>query len=76
MHVFKNETILGFLKDLLELVKSDYNATKRKNQEDFIMKGCDFIRYGKKSIGIRKSCCALYAIVDKAIKLKIVYLVG
>lgn len=43
----ENEELRGFLKDLLELVKSDYDATDLKDFEDTIMKGCDFNRDGK-----------------------------
>ena len=37
----------GFLKDLLELVKRDYDTTDLKDFEDTILKGCDFNRDGK-----------------------------
>ena len=43
----ENEELRGFLKDLLELVKKDYDATDLKDFEDTILKGCDFNRDGK-----------------------------
>merc|ERR1712223_1616655 len=42
-----NEELRGFLKDLLELVKKDYDANDLKDFEDTILKGCDFNRDGK-----------------------------
>jgi len=43
----ENEELRGFLKDLLELVKKDYDAMDLKDFENTIMKGCDFNRDGK-----------------------------
>jgi len=43
----ENEELRGFLKDLLELVKKDYDTTDLKDFEDTILKGCDFNRDGK-----------------------------
>ena len=43
----ENEELRGFLKDLLELVKRDYDTTDLKDFEDTILKGCDFNRDGK-----------------------------
>jgi len=43
----ENEELRGFLKDLLELVKKDYDATDLQDFEDTILKGCDFNRDGK-----------------------------
>jgi Ca2+-binding EF-hand superfamily protein len=43
----ENEELRGFLKDLLELVKKDYDSTDLKDFEDTILKGCDFNRDGK-----------------------------
>ena len=43
----ENEELRGFLKDLLELVKKDYDTTDLADFEDTIMKGCDFNRDGK-----------------------------
>ena len=37
----------GFLKDLLELVKRDYDTDDLKDFENTILKGCDFNRDGK-----------------------------
>lgn len=43
----ENEELRGFLKDLLELVKKDYDTKDLKDFEDIIMKGCDFNKDGK-----------------------------
>lgn len=43
----ENEELRGFLKDLLELVKKDYDAMDLKEFEQTIMKGCDFNLDGK-----------------------------
>lgn len=43
----ENEELRGFLKDLLELVKKDYDTTDLKDFEEIIMKGCDFNKDGK-----------------------------
>ncbi|XP_040572484.1 calbindin-32 [Lepeophtheirus salmonis] len=43
----ENEELHGFLKDLLELVKKDYDSSDLADFEDTILKGCDFNRDGK-----------------------------
>jgi len=43
----ENEELRGFLKDLLELVKKDYDTKDLKDFEEIIMKGCDFNKDGK-----------------------------
>jgi len=43
----ENEELRGFLKDLLELVKRDYDTDDLKDFENTILKGCDFNRDGK-----------------------------
>jgi len=43
----ENEELTGFLKDLLELVKKDYDADDLEDFHDTIMRGCDFNRDGK-----------------------------
>lgn len=43
----ENEELGGFLKDLLELVKKDYDTKDLKDFEEIIMKGCDFNKDGK-----------------------------
>jgi len=43
----ENEELRGFLKDLLELVKKDYDAADLRDFEETIMKGCDFNHDGK-----------------------------
>lgn len=43
----ENEELRGFLKDLLELVKKDYDTNDLEDFEETIMKGCDFNRDGK-----------------------------
>jgi len=43
----ENEELRGFLKDLLELVKKDYDANDLADFEETILKGCDFNRDGK-----------------------------
>jgi len=43
----ENEELRGFLKDLLELVKKDYDTSDLEDFEETIMKGCDFNRDGK-----------------------------
>merc|ERR1712141_707498 len=43
----ENEELRGFLKDLLELVKKDYDTKDLKDFEGIIMKVCDFNKDGK-----------------------------
>ncbi|XP_023242648.1 calbindin-32-like, partial [Centruroides sculpturatus] len=43
----ENEELKGFLKDLLELVKKDYDAQDLEDFQDAILRGCDFNRDGK-----------------------------
>jgi len=43
----ENEELRGFLKDLLELVKKDYDANDLIEFQDTILRGCDFNRDGK-----------------------------
>lgn len=43
----ENEELRGFLKDLLELVKKDYDAQDLQDFEETILRGCDFNRDGK-----------------------------
>ncbi|XP_013781590.1 calbindin-32-like, partial [Limulus polyphemus] len=43
----ENEELKGFLKDLLELVKKDYDAQDLGEFQDAILRGCDFNRDGK-----------------------------
>lgn len=43
----ENEELRGFLKDLLELVKKDYDTKDLADFEETILKGCDFNRDGK-----------------------------
>ncbi|KAL7631223.1 UNVERIFIED_CONTAM: hypothetical protein RMT77_018470 [Armadillidium vulgare] len=43
----ENEELNGFLKDLLELVKKDYDAIDLQEFQDSIMRGCDFNKDGK-----------------------------
>lgn len=45
--VIENEELSGFLKDLLELVKKDYDNTDLAHFAQTIMKGCDTNRDGK-----------------------------
>ena len=45
--VIENEELSGFLKDLLELVKRDYDNTDLAHFAQTIMKGCDTNRDGK-----------------------------
>jgi len=45
--VIENEELSGFLKDLLELVKKDYDTTDLADFAQTIMKGCDTNRDGK-----------------------------
>jgi len=45
--VIENEELSGFLKDLLELVKKDYDTTDLAEFAKTIMKGCDTNRDGK-----------------------------
>jgi len=44
--VIENEELSGFLKDLLELVKKDYDTTDLADFARTIMKGCDINRDG------------------------------
>lgn len=43
----ENEELKGFLKDLLELVKRDYDAQDLAEFQDAILRGCDFNKDGK-----------------------------
>ncbi|XP_074593098.1 calbindin-32-like [Brevipalpus obovatus] len=43
----ENEELKGFLKDLLELVKKDYDASDLDQFQRSILKGCDLNRNGK-----------------------------
>ncbi|CAG7827852.1 unnamed protein product [Allacma fusca] len=43
----ENEELRGFLKDLLELAKKDYDAQDLADFEETILRGCDFNRDGK-----------------------------
>lgn len=43
----ENEELKGFLKDLLELVKKDYDARDLMEFQEAILRGCDFNRDGK-----------------------------
>jgi len=43
----ENEELKGFLKDLLELVKKDYDAQDLKEFENSILAGCDYNKDGK-----------------------------
>lgn len=43
----ENEELKGFLKDLLELVKKDYDAHDLEDFQKAILSGCDFNRDGK-----------------------------
>merc|ERR1719431_408137 len=45
--VIENEELSGFLKDLLELVKKDYDTSDLADFARTIMKGCDINRDGK-----------------------------
>ena len=45
----------GFLKDLLELVKRDYDTDDLKDFENTILKGCDFNRDGKINKKVKKT---------------------
>jgi len=45
--VIENEELSGFLKDLLELVKKDYDSSDLAHFAQTIMKGCDTNRDGK-----------------------------
>jgi len=45
----ENEELSGFLKDLLELVKTDYDAADLNEFSRTILKGCDLNRNGKVS---------------------------
>jgi len=47
--VIENEELSGFLKDLLELVKNDYDTTDLADFAQTIMKGCDTNKEGKVS---------------------------
>jgi len=42
-----NEEFAGFLKDLLELIKKDYDSTDLEDFSESIMKGCDTNRDGR-----------------------------
>lgn len=43
----ENEELKGFLKDLLELVKRDYDAQDLAEFQEAILRGCDFNKDGK-----------------------------
>lgn len=43
----ENEELKGFLKDLLELVKKDYDAHDLAEFQEAILRGCDFNKDGK-----------------------------
>ncbi|XP_071448198.1 calbindin-32 isoform X1 [Hetaerina americana] len=43
----ENEELRGFLKDLLELVKKDYDAQDLQDFEETILRGCDYDEDGK-----------------------------
>lgn len=43
----ENEELRGFLKDLLELVKKDYDEQDLRDFQETIMRGCDYNRDGK-----------------------------
>ncbi|GFT80213.1 calbindin-32 [Nephila pilipes] len=43
----ENEELKGFLKDLLELVKKDYDAQDLEEFQEAILRGCDFNKDGK-----------------------------
>ncbi|XP_059485543.1 calbindin-32 isoform X2 [Neocloeon triangulifer] len=43
----ENEELRGFLKDLLELVKKDYDAVDLQEFEETILRGCDYNQDGK-----------------------------
>ncbi|KAG9508477.1 Calbindin-32, partial [Fragariocoptes setiger] len=43
----ENEELKGFLKDLLELVKKDYDIQDLDEFQDAILRGCDFNKDGK-----------------------------
>lgn len=43
----ENEELKGFLKDLLELVKKDYDAQDLDEFQEAILRGCDFNKDGK-----------------------------
>ncbi|XP_017482489.1 PREDICTED: calbindin-32-like [Rhagoletis zephyria] len=43
----ENEELKGFLKDLLELVKKDYDATDLQEFQKAILSGCDYNKDGK-----------------------------
>jgi len=45
----ENEELSGFLKDLLELVKNDYDSTDMDDFTETLMKGCDTNKDGKVS---------------------------
>ncbi|RWS07571.1 calbindin-32-like protein, partial [Dinothrombium tinctorium] len=43
----ENEELKGFLKDLLELVKKDYDAQDLEEFQKAILAGCDYNKDGK-----------------------------
>ncbi|CAG0878930.1 unnamed protein product [Darwinula stevensoni] len=45
--MIENEELRGFLKDLLELAKKDYDASDLEAFQETIMRGCDFNRDGR-----------------------------
>ena len=52
----EDEELSGFLKDLLELVKNDYDTSDLEDFARTIMKGCDINRDGKVSKKVRSVC--------------------
>jgi len=61
--VIENEELSGFLKDLLELVKKDYDSSDLADFAQTIMKGCDTNRDGK--ISKKELTVILMALADQ-----------
>lgn len=61
--VIENEELSGFLKDLLELVKKDYDSVDLADFAQTIMKGCDINRDGK--ISKKELTVILMALADQ-----------
>jgi len=61
--VIENEELSGFLKDLLELVKKDYDSVDLADFAQTIMKGCDTNRDGK--ISKKELTMILMALADQ-----------
>jgi len=61
--VIENEELSGFLKDLLELVKKDYDSADLADFAQTIMKGCDINRDGK--ISKKELTVILMALADQ-----------